>query len=92
MPVAGEPAGAASLLAAAASHVATTEVPVLLLAGDPGVLVTPEVVARCRREWRSVEVVDVGGPAGRFLPEDRPAEVADALLRWVGTLGGAGGA
>ncbi len=86
VPVAGQPVEAASRLGAAAEHVATTDVPKLLVVGDPGVLVTRAVVDRCRREWSTLTVAEAGGPAGHFLPEDRPEPVADALLDWVGTL------
>lgn len=86
IPVGGEPAGAAALMAAAADHLTTTDVPVLLVHGEPGVLVTAETVAWCRSQVRNLTVADVGGPAGHFLPEDRPREVAEALTAWVGSV------
>ena len=83
IPVAGEPADVHHLLAAAAEHLRTTTVPTLLLHGTPGVLVTEDTVAWCRNHLSNLTVHDVGEPAGHFLPEDRPNEVADALLAWV---------
>jgi haloalkane dehalogenase len=86
IPVAGSPSDVHALMTAAADHLAVTTTPVLLLHGDPGVLVDAGTVNWCRRQVRDLTVVDVGGPAGHFLPEDRPAEVADALVDWVAHL------
>lgn len=86
IPVAGEPAGTAALFAAASEHLVASDVRTLLLTGQPGVLTTAAVSTWCRDNLRRLEVVDVGGPAGHFLPEDRPQQVADALLAWVPTL------
>jgi len=61
-------------------------VPKLLLHAEPGMLVGPDVVGWCRANLSRLAVVDVGGPAGHFLPEDRPAEVAAALIEWVTSL------
>lgn len=86
VPVAGRPADVDHLMAASASHLATSTTPTLLLHGDPGVLVTADTLAWCRRHLPNLTIRDVGGPAGHFLPEDRPDQVADALLHWVQTL------
>ncbi|SDS38182.1 haloalkane dehalogenase [Friedmanniella luteola] len=86
IPVAGEPDDVTRRLTAGAQHLATTSVPTLLLHGDPGVLVTADTVTWWRRHVPALTVADVGGPAGHFLPEDRPEAVADALLAWVQDL------
>jgi haloalkane dehalogenase len=86
VPVAGVPPDAHHLMAAAAEHLVTTTTPTLLLHGDQGVLVTADTVAWCHRHLRNLTVHDVGGPAGHFLPEDRPHDVADALVSWVELL------
>ena len=83
IPVAGDPADVDQLMAAAARHLQTTTVPTLLLHGHPGVLVTEDTVTWCRDHLTDLTVHDVGGPAGHFLPEDRPDEVTDALMAWV---------
>lgn len=85
IPIGGEPASSASLMAAAAAGLTNSEIPKLLLHGGDGVLITPPVVAWCRANVSNLTVTDVG-PAGHFLPEDRPEEVADALIGWVGGL------
>lgn len=86
IPIAGQPAAAAQTMRLAAEHLRETDVPVLLVHGQPGVLVGEAEVAWCREHLRTLEVVDVGGPAGHFLPEDRPQEVAKALTTWVSNL------
>ena len=86
VPVAGEPADVHRLMSAAAEHLSTATTPVLLVHGHPGVLVDDDTVGWCRRHVRDLTVRDVGGPAGHFLPEDRPDEVAEALVSWVRRL------
>lgn len=86
IPVAGEPADVHQLMGAAAEHLTRTTTPTLLLHGDPGVLVDADTVTWCRRHLRALTVHDMGGPAGHFLPEDRPEHVATALLSWVRSL------
>jgi haloalkane dehalogenase len=86
IPLAGEPADVAERMAAAAEHLRSSSVPALLIHGQPGVLMTPAVVDWCRRHVSPLTVVDVGGPAGHFLPEDRPAAVTDAIMDWIAAL------
>lgn len=86
IPIAGEPTDVAEPLGAAAEHMASSAAPKLLLHGSPGALVTDDVVRRCVAEWPSLTTVDVGGPAGHFLPEDRPLAVAEALRDWLAEL------
>jgi haloalkane dehalogenase len=81
IPVAGEPSDVEHLMAAAVHYLETATVPTLLIHASPGVLVTTDTVAWCRDHLPALTVHDVGGPAGHFLPEDRPAEVADAPAR-----------
>jgi haloalkane dehalogenase len=86
IPVAGHPADVTARMQANADYLTTTHLPVLLVHGQPGVLVTPATLDWCRERIHNLTVTDVGGPAGHFLPEDRPAEVASALITWVTQL------
>jgi haloalkane dehalogenase len=86
IPVGGEPETVHDVMAAGAEHLSRTAAPVLLVHADPGVLVTASTVARWKEKLPQLTVADVGGPAGHFLPEDRPDEVADTLIRWVDGL------
>lgn len=86
IPISGHPADVAARMQANADYLTTTHLPVLLVHGQPGVLVTPATLDWCRERIHNLTVTDVGGPAGHFLPEDRPAEVASALITWVTQL------
>lgn len=83
VPVAGDPPDVHEVMTAALEHLARTSTPTLLLHGSPGVLVTADTLAWCRRHLPGLTLHDVGGPAGHFLPEDRPRAVAEALAEWV---------
>lgn len=86
IPVAGDPPDVARLMEAGMRHLEQSGTPALLVHGEPGVLIGAADVARWRETVPGSAVADVGGPAGHFLPEDRPGEVADALLAWVARL------
>jgi len=86
IPVAGQPSDVAEILSAAADHLASSSVPKLLLHGSPGAITTAGTVDWCRRNLPTLTIIDVGGPAGHFLPEDRPDQVADAIWTWLATL------
>jgi haloalkane dehalogenase len=86
IPVGGEPSDVSRLTAAAATNLTTSDAPKLLVHGEPGVLITADTVTWCRSALTRLTVADVGGPAGHFLPEDRPHQVAEALTAWVGQL------
>lgn len=60
-------------MASAPEHLSTNAVPKLLRYGTPrGALVTDQTVAWFRERLPGLDLVDTGGPAGRFIPEDRP--------------------
>jgi haloalkane dehalogenase len=84
IPVGGEPARSAAILADGWEHLSASPVPKLLLHGRPGAIVTQPVVDMCRRTLPRLTVHDVG-TGMHFLPEDRPAEVGDTLSSWLHT-------
>jgi haloalkane dehalogenase len=86
IPVGGEPAGVAARMDAAITYFYASRVPKLLLHPNPGVIITAATVAWCRASLPSLTVTEIDGPAGHFLPEDRPGEVAFALRDWVALL------
>ncbi|MEO6412223.1 MAG: hypothetical protein ABIO48_06505, partial [Pedococcus sp.] len=57
----------------------------LLMHGDPGAVIGVAEVAWCREHGRSLTIIDVG-PGLHFLPEDRPGQIAAALVGWLGDL------
>lgn len=86
IPVGGAPPDVADIMALGAGALVESAIPKLLLHGSPGVIITPEIIQWCRNNLTSLPVTDVGVPAGHFLPEDRPAEVADAIWAWLSAL------
>ena len=83
IPVAGEPPDTAATLQANLDFLSGTALPVTLFHAAPGVLITADTVQWFRKVVPHARIVDVGGPAGHFLPEDRPAHLAAALLEWT---------
>jgi haloalkane dehalogenase len=85
IPIGGDPAHSTAILEQAWANLRTSPVPKLLVHATPGAVVTAGTVELCRRTLRNLSVTDIGAGA-HFLPEDRPAEVADALSQWLRTL------
>lgn len=82
IPIEGTPADVAELVTANQTVIADPAIPKLLIHATPGAVIGPAEVAWCRAHGRSLTIVDVGAGT-HFLPEDRPAEIADALRRWL---------
>lgn len=83
IPIDGTPADVTEIVAANATWMESTPLPKLFVNGDPGALLTGPLRDQCRR-WPHQTEVTV--PGLHFLPEDSPAEIADALNRWLTTL------
>lgn len=83
IPIEGEPADVADLITANQGVITDPAVSKLLLHGDPGAVIGAAEVDWCRRHGRSIDIVGVGA-GSHFLPEDRPREIAEALIRWLG--------
>lgn len=83
IPIDGTPADVTEIVTANATWMASTPLPKLFINGDPGALLTGPLRDQCRR-WPHQTEVTV--PGLHFLPEDSPAEIADALTRWLATL------
>jgi haloalkane dehalogenase len=85
IPVGGDPARNATLMAASWADFTESSVPKLLIHGGSGVVLTVDKVAQCRSRLSRLTVVDAGD-AGHFLPEERPHQIAAALSRWLADL------
>lgn len=83
IPIDGTPADVHDVVVANAAWMAATPVPKLLVAGDPGAVLTGPALADCRR-WPAQREVTVAGT--HFLPEDSPGPIARALATWLPTL------
>jgi haloalkane dehalogenase len=86
IPVDGCPPDVAEILSAAASNLVSSPVPKLLVHGDPGAITSAATIQWCRHNLPTLTITDVGGPAGHFLLEDRPVQVAEAIWGWLATL------
>jgi len=82
IPVSGEPADVAGLLTGAWAAFSGAAVRKLLIHGTPGTVVTADTVSWCRQTVPDLAVVDVGA-GSHFLPEERPQEIARALMDWL---------
>ena len=64
---------------------ATNDIPKLLISGDPGVILTGNLLELCRT-WGNQEEVTVRGK--HFLQEDSPHEIGQFISRWLLRLPG----
>lgn len=83
IPIDGEPADVADVVARNAAWMAASTVPKLFVNGAPGALLTGPLREQCRR-WPAQREVTV--PGLHFLPEDSPGEIAGALDAWLPSL------
>ena len=79
IPLDGEPADVARLMLDARAWLEQTDVPKLLILGDPGSTMTPEDRDRARA-WPNVTEATVAGK--HLLTEDSPVEIGAAIARW----------
>ncbi|GAB3827382.1 haloalkane dehalogenase [Kribbella italica] len=83
IPMDGDPADVAEIVARNAEWMATSPIPKLFVNGDPGALLTGPLRTLCR-QWPNQHEVTV--PGLHFLPEDSPHQLATALNHWLTTL------
>jgi haloalkane dehalogenase len=93
IPIEGEPADVqAAVERYDAWLAASPDVPKLLLHFEspeglqPSPTGSPATLAWARSHVASLEVVELG-PAGHHAPEDRPREIAEAIVTWLRRLG-----
>ena len=83
--VSRDPDDFAAVMDRNAAWLASADLPVLLLTGEPGFIVQPPAIRYARANFENLTVVDVG--AGKhFLPEDQPTAVGRAIRDWLPTL------
>jgi haloalkane dehalogenase len=85
IPIEGEPADVAAIVAAYADWLATSNVPKLFVKAEPGLLVAGGANLDCIRSWPAQTEVMV--PGIHFLQEDSPDEIGRAISGWQRTLG-----
>lgn len=82
VPIAGQPASSVQLMADIGAFMEETEMPVLLLYAEPGILVSPAAVGWYRERISGLETVFVGQGL-HFIQEDQPDAIGRALEDWM---------
>jgi len=85
IPIEGEPADVAAIVAAYANWLATSGVPKLFVKAEPGLLLASGSNLDFVRGWPAQAEVTVAGI--HFLQEDSPDEIGRAIADWMGALG-----
>ncbi len=85
IPIDGEPADVASIVAAYADWLATSDVPKLFLKGKPGALLARGPNLDFARGLPAQTEVTVEGV--HYLQEDSPDEIGRTIAGWMGALG-----
>jgi haloalkane dehalogenase len=80
LPIEGEPADVVALVAQYGEWLATSDLPKLLIAAEPGSILVGRALEFCRR-WRNQREVKVRGI--HFIQEDCPAEIGAALADFM---------
>src|SRR5262245_27037965 len=85
IPIEGEPADVAAIVAAYADWLTTSDVPKLFLKAEPGALLAGGANLDTALAWPAQTQVTVAGV--HFLQEDSPDEIGRAIAGWMGALG-----
>jgi haloalkane dehalogenase len=83
IPIDGEPADVTELVQQYAAWLSQTRIPKLFINGDPGSILVGPQRAFCRT-WPNQQEVSVRG--SHFLQEDSPAEIGQAIARFLHRL------
>jgi haloalkane dehalogenase len=83
IPVEGEPADVTAIVESYAAFLSRSQIPKLLIVGEPGAIVTGRTREFCRT-WRNQREVTV--PGRHFLHEDSPHQIGAALTEFVTSL------
>src|SRR5262249_41960511 len=84
IPIEGQPADVAAIVAAYADWLATSGVPKLFVKAEPGALLSGGANLDVVRGWGAQTEVKVAG--AHFLQEDSPDEIGRAIAGWMKTL------
>jgi haloalkane dehalogenase len=85
IPIEGEPADVAAIVAAYAGWLASNQVPKLFVKGEPGGILTSGALVDFVRGWPAQAEVTVAGI--HFLQEDSPDKIGRAIAGWMEALG-----
>jgi len=82
VPIEGQPQRNVTAFNLIDKFMRNTELPILLLYGSPGVIVSPEFVSVYTTMMRNIETVYVGQGL-HYLQEDQPDAIGYALVNWL---------
>jgi haloalkane dehalogenase len=81
LPINGQPAEVVQVIRENAAYLSSSPVPKLLLTFEPGVVMHPEIVELCRKNFRNLEIRPIGKGL-HFVQEDEPEAIGDAIAQW----------
>jgi haloalkane dehalogenase len=85
IPIEGQPADVVELVSRYRDALCRSPVPKLLFTVEPGILTPAPMVAWCRANLPSLEVVELGRGL-HYLQEDHPHAIGQRLAEWVARL------
>src|SRR5215469_9066288 len=85
IPIDGEPADVAAIVATYADWLATSRLPKLFVKAEPGLLLAAGANLDFVRGWPAQAEVTVAGV--HFVQEDSPDEIGRAIADWMGAMG-----
>ena len=85
IPLDGEPKDMVDLVATYSRKLQESELPKMLLYGNPGAVVNANAVDWCRRNLKNLQAVDIG-PGLHYLQEDNPHLIGEELARWYSSF------
>jgi haloalkane dehalogenase len=83
IPIDGQPPDVTAIVNSYSEWLATSPIPKLLIAGEPGAILRGEQLELCRK-WPNQREVTVKGV--HFLQEDSPHEIGEAIASWYRSL------
>jgi haloalkane dehalogenase len=81
LPIEGEPKDVVEIIEAGTRWLGEHPMPKLLLAFEPGALITERAARWCQDRMRNLEVEKIG-PGLHFVQEDHPEAIAAAVREW----------
>ena len=81
IPTGGEPADVHEIVSAYAQWLPTSDLPKLMLYGEPGMLPAPHL-EMAREQYENLDLVSVGAGL-HFIQEDQPDAIGQAIAEWL---------
>ncbi|MCH9039618.1 MAG: haloalkane dehalogenase [Chloroflexi bacterium] len=85
IPIEGQPADVAEVVGAYSQWLQQTELPKLLLYGNPGAIITAPTVEWAKQSLKNLSTVDIGEGV-HYLQEDNPHQIGSEIAEWIKKL------